>query len=197
MRCSTSSRTSIARDDFDQAKSRIKQLLTRMVANLKERKIPMDDLAFNVMMGKSIEGYKSTRAAPEPARKKEPRTQQLQDEQSSLFHGAGDEEIAQDLGGGVGGGGLGSSAMGGLPQHVKAAILLRNSNREVKAGEIISFVKTKGGHGVKPTAQARAEDVDVDKYVEYASSMFDQVLSALDLSFEQVVPRTSLDAFWG
>jgi DNA polymerase, archaea type len=190
--------------DFDQAKSRIRQLLTRMVANLKERKIPMDDLAFNVMMGKSIEGYKSTRGAPEPVRKSAPRTQQLQDEQSSLFHGAGDQEMAQNLGGsgagggaGGAGGGLGSSAMSGLPQHVKAAILLRNSNREVKAGEIISFVKTKGAYGVKPTVQARAEDVDVDKYIEYASSMFDQVLSALDLSFDQVVPRTSLDAFWG
>jgi len=27
--------------------------------------------------------------------------------------------------------------------------------------------------------------------------MFDQVLGALDLSFESVVPKTSLDAFWG
>ena len=87
--------------------------------------------------------------------------------------------------------------MSGLPQHVKAAILLRNSNREVKAGELISFVKTKGGHGVKPTVQAKPEDIDVDKYIEYASSMFDQVLSALDLSFESVVPEDQPGRFLG
>src|SRR4029077_10122942 len=92
--------------------------------------------------------------------------------------------------------GISAASMSGLPQHVKAAILLKNSNREVKAGELISFVKTKGGYGVKPTIQAKPEDIDVDKYIEYASSMFDQALRALDLSFEAVVPRSSLDAFW-
>ncbi len=89
-------------------------------------------------------------------------------------------------------------SMEGLPQHVKAAILLKRSNlnREVKAGEMISYVKTKTKEGVKPAEQAKPEEIDVDKYIEYASSMFDQVLSALDLSFDQVVPKTSLDAFW-
>jgi DNA polymerase I len=185
-----------SRDDFNQAKSKIKQLLTGMVASLKERKVPIDDLSFNVMMGKSIEGYKSTRTQQpqqQQSQSNQQREQQRPQAQSSLFfHTGGDQDAPQET---TMGGGQGSS-MSGLPQHVKAAILLRNSNREVKAGEIISFVKTKGGHGVKPTVQARPEDVDVDKYIEYASSMFDQVLSALDLSFEQVVPRTSLDAFW-
>ena len=49
--------------DFDQAKARIKKLLTDMVASLKERKVPLDDLSFNVMMGKSISGYRSTKTA--------------------------------------------------------------------------------------------------------------------------------------
>jgi DNA polymerase I len=171
-----------SQDDFAQAKSKIKKLLTDMVTSLKERKIPIEDLSFNVMMGKSIEGYKSTRGLETTDRNQ----LQRQREQKFLHDGA---PPVQDS--------ALSSQMSGLPQHVKAAILLRNSNKEVKAGEQISFVKTKGGHGVKPTVQAKPEDIDVEKYIEYASSMFDQVLSALDLSFEAVVPKTSLDAFWG
>ncbi|MDA4117299.1 MAG: DNA-directed DNA polymerase I [Thaumarchaeota archaeon] len=167
-------------DDFVLAKSSIKKLLTDMVASLKDGRVGIEDLSFNVMMGKSIEGYKSTRS-PEPAKKKEG---QKRDAQASLHEGE-----AQEIGI--------PASMSGLPQHVKAAMLLRSSNKEVRAGELISFVKTKGGHGVKPTIQAKKEDVDVEKYIEYASSMFDQVLSALDLSFDSVVPRTSLDAFWG
>ena len=167
--------------DFNQAKARIKKLLTDMVASLKERKIPIDDLSFNVMMGKSISGYRSTKAT-EPMKKESERR-----EEQSFLHAR--PEASQEVG-------ISAASMSGLPQHVKAAILLRNSNKEVKAGELISFVKTKGGHGVKPTVQAKPEDIDVEKYIEYASSMFDQVLSALDLSFEAVVPKTSLDAFW-
>jgi len=171
-----------SQDDFVQAKARIKKLLTDMVASLKERKIPIEDLSFNVMMGKSIGGYRSTKA-PEPVKKEFQRR-----EEQSFLHAR--PENSQEVG-------ISAASMSGLPQHVKAAILLRNSNKEVKAGELISFVKTKGGHGVKPTEQAKPEDIDVEKYIEYASSMFDQVLGALDLSFESVVPKTSLDAFWG
>jgi len=171
-----------SQSDFDQAKARIKRLLTDMVTSLRERKVPIEELSFNVMMGKSIGGYKSTKSPEAPKVEAQKRR-----EQSSLHEGQ--QEPSQ--------GGFSSSEMSGLPQHVKAAILLRKDNKEVKAGELISFVKTKGGHGVKPTVQAKPEDIDVDKYIEYASSMFDQVLSALDLSFESVVPKTSLDAFWG
>jgi len=167
--------------DFDQAKARIKRLLTDMVTSLRDRKVPIEDLSFNVMMGKSISGYKSTRSPEPPKKEGQGRREQ------GLLHEGG--EAPPQVG-------ISASEMSGLPQHVKAAILLRNSNREIKAGELISFVKTKGGHGVKPTNQAKPEDIDVDKYIEYASSMFDQVLSALDLSFESVVPKTSLDAFW-
>ncbi len=170
-----------SQSDFDQAKARIKKLLTEMVTSLRERKVPIEDLSFNVMMGKSISGYRSTKAPESPKADAQRRA-----EQASLS-GSPPESQA----------GISSAEMSGLPQHVKAAILLRRDSREVKAGELISFVKTKGGHGVKPTSQARPEDIDVDKYIEYASSMFDQVLSALDLSFEAVVPKTSLDAFWG
>ena len=168
--------------DFDQAKARIKKLLIDMVTSLKDRKVPVEDLSFNVMMGKSISGYKSTRSPEAP--RKDTQARQAQ----GLLHERPEAPVDS---------GFNSISLEGKPQHVKAAILLaRSSNREVKAGELISFVKTKGGEGVKPTSQAKPDDIDVDKYIEYASSMFDQALSALDLSFESVVPKTSLDAFW-
>src|SRR6266849_10319271 len=57
-----------SQDDFRQAKSKIKKLLIDMVASLKDRRVPIDDLSFNVMMGKSIDGYRST-SGPEPLKK--------------------------------------------------------------------------------------------------------------------------------
>src|SRR5882762_8440085 len=57
-----------SQDDFRLAKSKIKKLLIDMVASLKDRRVPIDDLSFNVMMGKSIDGYRST-SGPEPLKK--------------------------------------------------------------------------------------------------------------------------------
>ena len=43
---------------------------------------------------------------------------------------------------------------------------------------------------------AEVEDIDVDKYLEYASSMFDQMLDSLGFSFDEILGSTTLDAFW-
>ena len=88
----------------------------------------------------------------------------------------------------------------GLPQHIKAAILLKDKGREIKAGDIISYVKTKGGDGVKPVQLAKAEEIDTEKYLEAMESTFDQVLASLSFDFKSVLgkPRQqSLDElFW-
>ena len=87
----------------------------------------------------------------------------------------------------------------GLPQHIKAARLLAD-RREIKAGDIISYVKTKGGDGVKPVELAKPDEVDVEKYFEAMESTFDQVLGALSFDFKSMLgkPRQqSLDElFW-
>ena len=85
----------------------------------------------------------------------------------------------------------------GLPQHVRAAKLMEEAeDKETVAGEVISFVKTKGGEGVKPTSMASKEDINVDKYLEYAESMFDQMLSPFGVSFEEILGASTLDQFW-
>ncbi len=130
-------------EDFDAAKARTKDLLAAMIRDLKERRVPVEKLAFNVMMSKPTGKYDGT-----------------------------------------------------TPQHVRAAKLLEETGKETKAGEIIAFVKTKSPPYVKPVSMAKVEDVDSDKYVEYAHSMFDQMLDALDFSFDELMGGTTLDLFW-
>jgi len=129
--------------DFERARADTKALLTKMITQLKNRKVPVEQLAFNVMMGKETEKYGDT-----------------------------------------------------TPQHVRAARLLEVKGREIKAGEIIAYVKTKNPPYVKPVELAGVDEIDSDKYIEYAHSMFDQMLDALDFSFDEMLGATTLDSFW-
>ena len=85
------------------------------------------------------------------------------------------------------------------PQHVKAAKQLRDKKiKEVKAGEVVSFIKTRDKEGVKPLALARKEEVDTEKYMEYMRSTFDQLLDALGYDFDEILGARRLDEiFWG
>jgi DNA polymerase I len=87
----------------------------------------------------------------------------------------------------------------GLPQHIKAAKMLEGK-RELRAGEVISYVKTKTTDGVKPVELAKPEEIDTEKYLETMESTFEQVLSVLNFDFKAVLgkPRQqSLDElFW-
>ena len=81
------------------------------------------------------------------------------------------------------------------PQHVKAARLLQKRGRELKAGDLISFVKVTKAPHVKPVELASKSEVDVDKYVGYLQSTFDQVLDALGLDFDEILGLTKLERF--
>jgi DNA polymerase I len=81
------------------------------------------------------------------------------------------------------------------PQHVKAAKILQNSGIEIRAGDLISFVKTVREPHVKPVELATKNEIDVDKYVAYLHATFDQVLDALGLSFDEIIGLTKLERF--
>lgn len=81
------------------------------------------------------------------------------------------------------------------PQHVKAAKILEKSGVELRAGDLISFVKTAREPHVKPVELATKNEIDVDKYVAYLHSTFDQVLDALGLSFDEIIGLTKLERF--
>ncbi len=89
------------------------------------------------------------------------------------------------------------SSYGTNPQHVKAAKMLQEQGVELDIGDIISYVVTQGG--VKPVRLASKRDIDIGKYVEYLESMFEQLLDALDMDFDELVGRpreTTLDSFF-
>ncbi|MEM2017030.1 MAG: DNA polymerase domain-containing protein, partial [Nitrososphaerota archaeon] len=82
------------------------------------------------------------------------------------------------------------------PPHVKAARKLIQKGIQVTSGDIIEYVKTKDKDGVTPLQFVRKDQVDVDKYVEYLTSTFEQVFDALDLDFERIIGVTSLEKFF-
>jgi len=93
-----------------------------------------------------------------------------------------------------------SGDMKGIPQHVKAALILQESGQEVVAGQVISFVKTiekrKGMPNVKPVELAKNEDVNIDKYIEFIRSTFSQLLEPLNIDFDEVIGIKKLSSFF-
>ena len=82
------------------------------------------------------------------------------------------------------------------PQHVKAAKQLEGTGVEVKSGELIAFVKVLGEQGVKPVQLAKVDDIDIQKYMEYLRSTFEQVLDALGIEFEDLIGVKKLESFF-
>ncbi len=129
--------------DFDDARTKIKSLVQDSYSKLRNRKYSLDDLAFNMMIGKSVAGYTKT-----------------------------------------------------MPQHVKAAQQLRDRGDEIKAGDLVSFVKVSTSAGVKPVRLASLHEIDVDKYTEYIRATFEQVLDALGLDYEELTGAKKLESFF-
>ena len=66
------------------------------------------------------------------------------------------------------------------PQHVKAArLLVEKKGVELGAGDLISFVKTKGSVGVKPIDLAEISEIDIDKYLAQMNSTLTHVLDPI------------------
>ncbi|HSD04380.1 MAG TPA: DNA-directed DNA polymerase I, partial [Nitrosopumilaceae archaeon] len=85
-----------------------------------------------------------------------------------------------------------------IPQHIRAAKLLE-SIREIKKGDIISYVKIINKPGVKPVEMARPDEIDSAKYMEFMESTFDQILSSMDIDFGTLIgapKQTGLDQFF-
>ncbi|MEM1525217.1 MAG: DNA-directed DNA polymerase I, partial [Nitrososphaerales archaeon] len=131
-------------DEFEKAREEIKRDLRQRFLALKNKEIPLKDLAFNVMTSKPPDKYVKT-----------------------------------------------------TPQHVRAARLLMSRGKEVKAGDIISFVKTTTPPGVKPVELAKVDEIDVSKYLDYLRGTFEQLLDALGYEFDEILGATKLeDFFW-
>ena len=85
-----------------------------------------------------------------------------------------------------------------VPQHIRAAKQLE-SIREIKKGDIISYVKIINKPGVKPIEMARKSEIDSSKYMEFMESMLDQLTSSMDLDFDTILGKpkqTGLEQFF-
>jgi DNA polymerase I len=158
--------------DFESAREKIKNIIQENAKGLEQKEIPLHELSFNVMVNKSPDKYGKKLSNSN------------HNTRYSALHGKEREvEIYK-----------------GLPQHIKAAKLLSDNGRVIKAGDIISYVKTKTGDGVKPVELAKPEDIDTEKYLATMEATFDQLLSSLNFNFKSLLgkPRQrSLDElFW-
>ena len=157
--------------DFEKAKEKIKKIVQSIAENLEKKRISLEELSFNVMINKAPSSYGIKT------------TERRYDKSTSLD---GKEKDFENI--------------KGIPQHIKAANQLVEIGKQVKAGDIISYVKTRTLDGVKPVALANQTDIDTEKYLEAMESTFDQILSSLNLNFKSIIgkPRqANLDElFW-
>ena len=158
-------------NDFEKAKEKIKKIVQSIAESLENKKISLEELSFNVMINKSPDSYGIKS------------TDKRYDKSVSLDGKEKEIEILK-----------------GIPQHIKAAKQLVEIGKQIKTGDIISYVKTRTLDGVKPVALANQMDIDTEKYLESMESTFDQILSSLNLNFKSIIgkPRqTNLDElFW-
>jgi len=85
-----------------------------------------------------------------------------------------------------------------IPQHIRAAKQLE-SIREIKKGDIISYVKILNKPGVKPIEMARTSEIDSSKYMEFMESTLDQLTSSMNLDFDVILGKpkqTGLEQFF-
>jgi DNA polymerase I len=81
------------------------------------------------------------------------------------------------------------------PQHVRVARQLENDGAELKAGDIISFVKVRSKEGVRPAQFTSLDEIDVGKYLDIIRSTFGQVLDALGIELEEESKARKLSDF--
>jgi DNA polymerase I len=132
-------------EEFERAKDKITDKIAECARKVKAKEIPLQDLAFNVMLSKAPAEYTKT-----------------------------------------------------IPQHIRAAKQLE-SIREIKKGDIISYVKILNKPGVKPIEMAKTSEIDSSKYMEFMESTLDQLTSSMDLDFDVMLGKpkqTGLEQFF-
>jgi DNA polymerase I len=84
------------------------------------------------------------------------------------------------------------------PQHVRAAMMLRDAGFDVPPGTIVEYIKTKGPEDLLPVQMAEDQSfwLDKDKYIDTLRSVFEQVLDSVGIDFEELLGFTTLDQFF-
>ena len=180
-------------DDFTRAKMQVTWSISKWVKKLEAGEIPLKELAFNVMVSKPISEYVKTipqhiRAAKlledKPVSKKG-----TIDDYVDIHDEVGvkPKTLSEDLAINKTNDKTTSEYVKTDPQHMRVVKL--ENKREIQKGDIISFVKTFGGVGVKPVELAKPKDIDTNKYLDFLESTLDQITSSMDLDFDEILGR--------
>ncbi len=81
--------------------------------------------------------------------------------------------------------------------HVKVAKMLRQMGYRVRAGSIVEYVYVRGKPGAKPPFMAKPQEIDVEKYEDLLKSVFEQLIEALGMTYNEILGATSLKDFLG
>ena len=68
--------------------------------------------------------------------------------------------------------------------------------KKYQKGDTVKFIKSKGPLGAKVIEMARIQDIDTKKYKDLLKSALEQVLDALNISFEEIIGIKKMDAFF-
>ena len=79
--------------------------------------------------------------------------------------------------------------------HVKAAKMLLAYNRQIKPGDVIYYVKVKSREKVKPIQLARIDEIDIEEYMKVARSTLEQLLTPLNISWDEIAGALPLDLY--
>jgi DNA polymerase, archaea type len=156
--------------DFEEARRRILDLVKSTYGKLQTMGFTLDELAFSIVIGKSIDSYKKTTPQHVTA--------------ARLLRGNHTEQ---------------GSELSDYTGSTVTSQISRSSQEpemEVGAGDLVRFVRVRGGKGVKPMSQAKIHEIDIERYKEYFRSTFEQVLDAVGLDYEELTGAKKLTSFF-
>ncbi|MFX0132558.1 MAG: DNA-directed DNA polymerase I [Candidatus Hodarchaeota archaeon] len=182
------------KEDIKPVKEKIKKLVKNSLTNLKKKAYSMDDLAFRVVLNRPI-GERHWKTTPQHVKA----ARQLQN-YFNIEYETKKEEYKNKL----------AELKEEINKYEKNTTEYKNykaqyekiktkSNnltlQKVRPGDVIFFVKTRYGDGVKPKSLAKTTDIDTKKYKQAIESTFDQVLDPLGISFDELSGVRTLDYF--
>ena len=138
-------------EEFVEAKKKVYGKIERCFEYLNKKEIPIEELAVMVKITKPIENY------GKESKEKPLKTETLPGMAKSA------SRVMQKR---------------GLPQHVKAANLMKEPPQ---VGEFVKFVKTSNNLGVMMVEDAKADDIDIKKYIEIAKNTLEQIIDPLEI----------------
>lgn len=156
--------------EFEAVQNAVKKLIVERHKELMANKIDYNEMTYNNALKKRVEHYGRPKAARVVKKKSKAGTE------SAKFLTLDTQGQTEGL-------------IVGVPQHARAAKMLVDAGYEIKAGDHVSFIKTKDGPKPLQLLKPGKEDVDLDKYEEAMEHTMDQFLAPFGMKLDTIVDR--------